>query len=398
MCGILGYSGDFSANDLETGLDLIAHRGPDDRGTWIDAEAAIAFGHVRLSIQDLSSMGHQPMGSEDGNVTIVFNGEIYNFRELRSELESVGHSFVGHSDTEVLLHLYLEEGEAMLKRLNGIFAFAIWDRREKAVFVARDALGVKPLYYAVTPQGTIFGSEIKGMLPLAPDIRDLDEVAIKRYASFLWCPGTGTPLRAIRKLAPGEAMMIRDGRIERRWTWYQLPVARGVRQDQSEEQAIKGTLAALRTAVHRQLVSDVPVGAFLSGGLDSSAIVALAKEESPQIRCFTIASHGGMEEGDAEDLPYARRVAKHLGVPLDVVEIDSSSMAADLERMVIQLDEPLADPAPLNVLYISQLARNQGMKVLLSGAGGDDLFTGYRRHFASISYSKVVADLRTDAW
>lgn len=270
----------------------------------------------------------------------------------------------------------------MLARLNGIFAFAIWDARDGTTYLARDHFGVKPLYYAALPEGVVFASEIKGMTPLIPAIRDLDEAAIKRYLSFLWCPGVGTPLRAVRKLEPGEAMRVRDGKIERHWTWYQLPTARGVRQDQTEEQAVAGTLAALRTAVHRQLVSDVPVGAFLSGGLDSSAVVALARERSPHIRCFTIASRGGVEEGDAEDLPYARRVAKHLGVPLDVVEIDSSSMAADLERMVVQLDEPLADPAPLNVLYISQLARSQGMKVLLSGAGGDDLFTGYRRHLA----------------
>lgn len=382
MCGILGYSGDFRGDELGVGLQAIAHRGPDDRGEWIDSDAAIGLGHVRLSIQDLSSMGHQPMASRDGDVTIVFNGEIYNFKELRSELEAVGHQFVGHSDTEVLLHLFMEEGEKMLPRLNGIFAFAIWNRRDGSLFLARDAFGVKPLYYAALPQGMVFGSEIKGMLPLLPEVRDIDNASIQRYLKFLWCPGEGTPLAAVRKMGPGQAMIVRDGRIERHWTWYQLPAARGVSQDQSEEQAVLGTLAALRTAVHRQLVSDVPVGAFLSGGLDSSAVVALAKEQSPSIRCFTIASRGGVEAGEEEDLPYARRVAKHLGVPLDVVEIDSSSMAADLERMVVQLDEPLADPAPLNVLYISQLARSQGMKVLLSGAGGDDLFTGYRRHLA----------------
>ncbi|MCP4908252.1 MAG: asparagine synthase (glutamine-hydrolyzing) [bacterium] len=382
MCGILGYSGDFQAGALGAGLEAMAHRGPDDRGEFFDSDAAIGLGHVRLSIQDLSPLGHQPMTSSDGEVTIVFNGEIYNFKELRADLESTGHQFIGRSDTEVLLHLYLEEGEAMLPRLKGIFAFAIWDHRNDSLLLSRDAFGVKPLYYAQLPEGIVFGSEIKGMLPLMPGDRELDHASIKRYVSFLWCPGSGTPLSAVRKMEPGEAMIVRRGQIERRWSWYQLPVARGVVQDQSEEQSIMGTLAALRTAVHRQLVSDVPVGAFLSGGLDSSAIVALAKEESPNIRCFTIASRGGVEEGDADDLPYARRVAKHLGVPLDVVEIDSSSMAADLEKMVVQLDEPLGDPAPLNVLYISQLARSQGTKVLLSGAGGDDLFTGYRRHLA----------------
>lgn len=387
MCGIIGYSGAFNSELLAHANQLQAHRGPDDSGQFVDPAARVGLGHVRLAIIDLSPLGHQPMASNDGTVILVFNGEIYNFLELRADLEAKGHHFRGHSDTEVLLRLYLADGEAMLDKINGIFAFALWDKRSESMLLARDALGVKPLYYAATAQGFAFASEIKALLHLAPQARELDEAALHRYLSFLWCPGEGTPLRAVRKLSPGEAMVVRQGKVVRRWSWYQLPVFREVRADLDEPAAIASTVALLRQAVHRQLVADVPVGAFLSGGLDSSAVVAFAREQVSGIRCFTMESTGGREEGMVDDLPYARRAAKYLEVPLDVVWIDASRMAGDIERMVMQLDEPLADPAPLNVLYISQLAREQGMKVLLSGAGGDDLFTGYRRHVA-VNYER----------
>jgi asparagine synthase (glutamine-hydrolysing) len=382
MCGITGFSGAFELSLMQSALDVIAHRGPDDSGVFNDQVAGIGLGHRRLSILDLSPLGHQPMFSQDSSVVMVFNGEIYNFCELRSDLETKGFSFRGHSDTEVLLNLYLAEGEAMLSRLNGIFAFALWDSRKQSLLIARDALGVKPLYYAALNSRFAFASEIKALLHLVPEARELDVASLHRYLSFLWCPGEGTPLKSVRKLGPGEAMWVREGKIERRWTWYQLPVFRGVSADLNQTSALVGTTLHLRQAVHRQMVADVPVGAFLSGGLDSSAIVAFAKEINPDVHCFTIESVGGQEKGTTDDLPYARKVAQHLGVPLDVVSINANRMAGDLERMVSQLDEPLADPAPLNVLYISQLARERGIKVLLSGAGGDDLFTGYRRHRA----------------
>ncbi len=382
MCGIVGFSGVFELRLLQLGLDAINHRGPDDSGVFNDSAAGIGLGHRRLSILDLSPLGHQPMFSQDGSVALVFNGEIYNFRELKSELEAKGFSIRGHSDTEVLLNLYLAEGEAMLSRLNGIFAFALWDSRKQSLLIARDALGVKPFYYAALNGRFAFASEIKALLHLVPEARELDVASLHRYLSFLWCPGEGTPLKAVRKLGPGEAMWVREGQIERRWTWYQLPVFRGLFADLDQTSALAGTTTHLRQAVQRQMVADVPVGAFLSGGLDSSAIVAFAKEINPDIHCFTIESVGGQEKGTTDDLPYARKVAQHLGVPLDVVSINANRMAGDLERMVSQLDEPLADLAPLNVLYISQLARERGIKVLLSGAGGDDLFTGYRRHRA----------------
>jgi len=382
MCGIVGSFGSPDPERLERAGRALAHRGPDDSGRFVDAESGVGLGHVRLSILELSPLGRQPMISEDRTVALVYNGEIYNFRELRAELEAKGRRFRGGSDTEVLLQMYLVHGEAMLSKLNGIFAFAIWDKRARSLFVARDALGVKPLYYAETADGFVFASEIKALLQLAPGLRELDVQALHRYLSFLWCPGEGTPLRGVRKLPPGEAMIVRDGRVARRWAWYRLPVVRGAAADLSEADAVAAATAGLRRAVERQLVADVPVGAFLSGGLDSSAVVAFARERAPDIRCFTIETEGGQEDGTADDLPYARQAARHLGVRLDAVRIDAGRMAADVEGMIAQLDEPLADPAPLNVLYISRLAREHGIKVLLSGAGGDDLFTGYRRHVA----------------
>lgn len=387
MCGIVGFFGKFPVKLLENASKAISHRGPDADGIWLDDEVGVGFAHRRLSILDLSPAGAQPMLSDDKAVVLVFNGEIYNFRELRVELEASGYQFRGHSDTEVLLHLYTAYGEKMLARLNGIFAFALWDKRKSSLFVARDALGVKPMYFAETSSGFAFASEIKALLSLVPETFELDIPSLHRYLSFLWCPGEGTPLLNVCKLLPGEAMFVQDGKVVRRWDWYKLPVFRGDTNTLCKLDAVKGTVDGLRQAVQRQLVADVPVGAFLSGGLDSSSLVAFAREQVPDIRCFTIDTLGGQESGVTDDLPYARRVAKHLNVPLDVVQINSNRMADDLERMVIQLDEPIADPATLNVLYISQLAREQGIKVLLSGAGGDDLFTGYRRHIA-VNYER----------
>ena len=381
MCGINGFSGNFNPDLLKQMNDALIHRGPDDFGTFYDASAKVGLAHRRLSIVDLSLSGHQPMRSNDGSVTLVFNGEIYNHLELRKELSLLGQVFRGNSDTEVLLNMYLAYGDAMLAKLNGIFAFAIWDIRKQSIFLARDALGVKPLYYTGLDGRFAFSSELKALLHLVPEARELDIASLHRYLSFLWCPGEGTPLKSVLKLLPGKAMWVRAGKIVQHWTWYQLPVFRGVSVNIDQSSALEGIDFYLRKAVQRQMMADVPVGAFLSGGLDSSAIVAFARELNPSVHCFTIESRG-VESGETNDLPYARKVAKHLGVPLDVVTIDANRMAGDIERMVEQLDEPLADPAALNVLYISQLAREQGIKVLLSGTGGDDLFTGYRRHRA----------------
>ncbi|NOY00124.1 MAG: asparagine synthase (glutamine-hydrolyzing) [Verrucomicrobia bacterium] len=382
MCGILGYSSKTQRPDLKKALDAIKHRGPDGSGVFYDTEKGVGVAHVRLSIIDPSPAGNQPMVSDDGRLVLTYNGELYDFQDHQAHLQESGNSFHGNSDTEVLLRLIETEGIQVLERLNGIFAFAILDRSTGELTLARDAIGVKPLYYSISQSGFFFSSEIKGLSALGVGLGSIDEVALDRYLTSLWCPGTATPFKGVRKLGPGEAMTVHQGKILRRWQWYTLPAKKTTPRRVSSVSASKATEAHLRQAVHRQMVADVPVGAFLSGGLDSSAIVAFAREVNPGIRCFTIKPTGGDDEGETSDLPYAYRVAKHLNVPLDVVHIDSQTMANDLEKMVIQLDEPLADPAPLNVLYISQLARTKGIKVLLSGAGGDDLFTGYRRHWA----------------
>lgn len=381
MCGIVAVSGEANQKAVRSAVEALGHRGPDDSGIF--TTAGVALGHTRLAILDRSRGGHQPMFSSDGSVVIAFNGEIYNFRELRARLTAEGSSFKSDSDTEVLLEMYRACGEAMLSQLNGVFAFALWDADRGAMLIARDALGVKPLYFSEQAQHFSCASEIKALQQVTRHTRELDHVSLHRYLSFLWCPGEGTPLTAVRKLGPGEALWVRDGRIERRFTWYRLPILqRRSGTSPTEGEAVEGTVKHLRQAVHGQMVSDVPVGAFLSGGLDSSSVVTFAREIDSSIRCFTIESVGSREQGWVDDLPFARRVAAHLKVPLEIVSVDSARMAHDLEKMVACLDEPLADPASLNVLYISAAARSCGIKVLLSGAGGDDIFSGYRRHRA----------------
>ena len=387
MCGMGGFSfsskTSFAKDILFEILDKIKQRGPDDNGTYEDHNNKVGLVHARLSIQDISSLGHQPMISMDGKIVLVFNGEIYNFRELRADLVAEGVKFNSHSDTEVLLNLYIKEGKDMLHKLNGIFAFALWDQRSQSLFLARDNFGVKPLYYALCNDHFFFSSELKALVPLIGNINNLNFDSLQSYLTFLYCPGKGTPIESISKLLPGHAMIVHEGKVKSSWKWYNQPVfQKKIKKKMNKEKAIEGVRDYLRNAVDRQMLADVPVGAFLSGGLDSSAIVSFAREKDKDIRCFTIEVQGEKEKGTTDDLQYARRVAKHLNVSLDVVQISSTKMASDIELMVKTLDEPIADPAALNVLYISQLAREQGIKVLLSGAGGDDLFTGYRRHYA----------------
>jgi asparagine synthase (glutamine-hydrolysing) len=382
MCGIVGFSGQSDERRLRAATSALNHRGPDDSGIFYDQASNVGLGHTRLSIIDLSPLGSQPMVSKDNNVVLSFNGEIYNFQELRLQLKAKGYVFKGSSDTEVVLNMYLEYGIGCLSKLNGIFGLAFYDRELGDIFVARDGLGVKPIYYHSGDKLVSFSSEIKSLLELVPDGLMPDFEALQRYMTFLWCPGDGTPIKSIKKLLPGEVITIRAGKIVDRVNWFDLPQSKIVKKISSANDAVIQVRQSLFRAVERQMVADVPVGAFLSGGLDSSAIVALASQITPDLQCFTIEPIGGSDDDVVEDLPYAVEVANHLGVDLEIVKIDSSNLANDLVEMVWQLDEPLADPAPLNVLYISQLARKRGIKVLLSGSGGDDLFTGYRRHLA----------------
>lgn len=408
MCGIAGFAGTFDGHLLAQMGQRIAHRGPDDHGDIVlnrrGLDATVGLAHRRLSIIDLSAAGHQPMevrcaqcgcsrrGPRANRLWLVYNGELYNYRELRRELEAAGHTFFSKTDSEVLLHLYAEHGPAMLERLNGIFAFALYDGRPSGqrgsmrpgdTLLARDGLGVKPLYFAQTPSGLLFASELKALLASDEVGRELDHVAIHHYMTYLWCPAPRTALKAVRKFEPGEAALVRDGAIQKSWTFYDQPYGqRHVEDDDREISA--GIVSRLRTAVARQLVADVQVGAFLSGGLDSSAIVAMMRELQPgePIPCYSIGfREGETMGGHSPDLPYARRVAKHLNVDLRVLEV-GPEIIDHLPTLLFHLDEPQIDPAPINSLLIARQARKDGIKVLMSGQGGDDIFTGYRRHRA----------------
>ena len=382
MCGIAGFSGAFEPTLLARMSDAIRHRGPDDSGEEFLSAHGVGLAHRRLSIIDLSAAGRQPMWDVTRRACITFNGEVYNFRELRRELERDGFAFATRTDTEVILNLYLRDGNQCLGRLNGIFAFALWDTRIASLLLARDGLGVKPLYYSASPRGVVFASELKAVLREPSVARTLDPDAVRQYTRFLWCPAPQTILASVQKLQPGHAAMVVDGRFVKTWRFYDLPFD-GVPAETTLGDAITATREVLSRAVERQMVADVPVGAFLSGGLDSSAVVAFARRHigDGALRCFTIAFSEGRTatEGVADDLPYARRTADALGVALDEVTVGPTTLD-DLESMIYQLDEPQADLAPLNVGLISKAARAAGVTVLLSGAGGDDIFGGYRRH------------------
>src|SRR5262249_15084420 len=383
MCGIAGFLGGFSPSLLEKMNSIQAHRGPDGSGIFYDPAAGVGLAHRRLAIIDLSESGSQPMWDETKSLCIVFNGEIFNFRELRKELGRDVFRFRSTGDTEVILQLFRRYGDAMLPKLNGQFAFALWDAKQHRMLIARDGMGVKPLYYTVTQGGLLFASELKALLCEESVDRSLDKQAIHYHLTYLWCPAPHTMLRSVRKLRPGHAMVIKAGAIEREWQCYALPYDQPIASITPEEAATQ-VQASIAIAVKRQMIADVPVGAFLSGGLDSSAVVAFAREHTPtKLQCFTISFRGSSfrEEGIVDDLPYARRVANHLDVDLNTVEV-GPEIANEFEDMVYHLDDPQAARAPLNVLFISRVARKNGIKVLLPGGGGDDIFPGYRRHYA----------------
>jgi len=384
MCGIAGFFGNFEPQLLDQMSATLTHRGPDDSGIWVDAESRLGLAHRRLSIIDLSARGHQPMWDATGQVVIVFNGEIFNFKDLRQQLRQDGFVFKSDSDTEVILNLYLKYGRGMLTRLNGMFAFALWDTRDKSLLIARDGVGVKPLYYSETREGLLFASELKALLCSSAVERSLDHRAIYDYLTYLWCPAPRTMLENVKKLEPGHAIRIENGRIVSRWSFYDLPYDRAI-VPMPPEEAAEAVRDQVQQAVDRQMMSDVPVGALLSGGLDSSSVVACATRGAGggNLDCFTIGFKDELFalEGNADDLPYAKSVAEHLGVDLRTIYV-GPEMAEELQRMIYSLDEPQADFAAINTFFICRLAREHGIKVLLSGAGGDDIFTGYRRHRA----------------
>jgi asparagine synthase (glutamine-hydrolysing) len=384
MCGIAGYLGSYNPELLPLLGRTQAHRGPDHQAYWSADQVGLA--HQRLSILDLSPSGHQPMWDERKRVVLIFNGEIYNYRELRQRLESAGVSFQGTSDTEVLVNLLSLFGSKSLAWLNGIFALAAWFPEERRMLLARDAAGVKPLYWAHGTEGYAFASEIKTLRVLPGLDWSIDQTAIMSYLSLLYAPGDLTPARGIRKVLPGTFMEWRLGQTPQTTRFASAPYQQEI-QDLSFDDSVEACRHYLQQAVRRQLVADVPVGGFLSGGVDSTAIAHFAVQAlgaGSRYPCFTIGSSENAalaREGFADDYPYAQLASQRLGVPLGVAS-QSDIQVNQVDEMVAHLDEPIADLASLTTLTICQKARQEGIKVLLSGAGGDDLFSGYRRHQA----------------
>lgn len=389
MCGIVGLISKNSNDKIKECSLAIAHRGPNDEGIYFDGDLALA--HRRLSIQDLSENGHQPMISYDENYIIIFNGEIYNHWEIRNELESK-YQFISQTDTETILYGFIEYGKEIVKKLNGIFAFSIFNKQSKELFIVRDHFGVKPLYYYCDNNLFWFSSELKSISPLKFD-NDLDLESIENYLTFLYSPGEKTPFKKVLKLLPGHFLSLNVNNFQNFTIckYYDI-LFDNSRLNKNEQELIDELENLLTTVVERQLLSDVPVGFFLSGGLDSSCIVALAKKLHPnkKFNCYTIRTNEGhdMDEGFSNDLYYARIVAKHLDVNL--IEVESNvDIVNDFDKMIYHLDEPQADPAPLSVLNICLKAREDGQIVLLGGTAGDDLFSGYRRHQA-LRFEKYI--------
>lgn len=382
MCGIAGISSAFVLNDVTCFDGVLSHRGPDDHGEFWDEGKGLWLRHDRLAIIDTSKLGKQPMVSADERFVIVFNGEIYNHKHLRNRLSELGYKFESTSDTEVLLYLYSEYGKKFLEMLDGIFAVAIWNTDAETLFVARDALGVKPLYYQEINDRFIFGSELKALKALNSSKIEINVNSLRDYLLYSHAPGQSTPAVGWNKLQPGHAMIVCKGKVLRQWAWYSPARFYPFKVKFDDEKIISKTRDLLRSAVERQLVSDVRVGAFLSGGVDSSSIVCFAKDTFPNISCYTtrIKDVDGYQQD--EDLKYAQFVASEFNLPITVVDVSADDFIQNYDKIVWHLDEPIADPACLTMVKISQQASIDGCKVLLSGTGGDDLFAGYRRHKA----------------
>lgn len=402
MCGIAGL---VNCGDRETLLRMTqvqSHRGPDDSGLWehrFPDGAYFGLGSRRLSILDLSPSGHMPMCNEDRSLWITYNGEIYNFAELRRELESKGHRFTSHTDTEVVLHLYQEEGPDCVKRLNGMFAFGICDLRagKPVLFVARDHFGIKPFYYAKRGDGFAFASEIKALLQVPGIETGLDLQSLHQYLTFLWVPDPKTMFRGIFKLPAGHYGIFHDDKFEITQYWDLTFPSAHVRFPRPEKDLACEVRERLARSVKAQMVSDVPIGAFLSAGLDSSTIVALMSEVARGVHTYTITFPDKYRVGETtlDDPAVPARLAKSLGCENQriVVEPDVVDL---LPKLTWHMDEPTADPAIITAYLVCREARKNAT-VLLSGVGGDELFAGYRKHYAHFwaeSYRRVPGVLR----
>jgi len=406
MCGISGLANWGDREILARMTALQSHRGPNDSGLW-DLRAPdgtyIGLGSRRLSILDLSAGGHMPMSNEDGTVWITYNGEIYNFVDLRHELENKGHHFASHTDTEVIVHLYEELGRECVTRLNGMFAFAICDLRGNTplLFMARDHFGVKPFYYTCRNGRLAFASEAKALLEVPGVDARIDLQALDQYLTFLWVPDPRTLFEGIYKLPAGHRAVFRDGRLEISQYWdLNFPPERHEFR-LSEETLAHEIRERFRHSVEQQMVSDVPLGAFLSAGLDSSSIVAMmARTAKKPLRTYTITFPEKYRKGEntLDDPAVPARLAQHLGCENQqiVVEADVASL---LPELCWHMDEPTADPAIVTAYLVCKQA-SRDVTVLLSGVGGDELFAGYRKyaaHYWAQLYARVPTFLRSPA-
>lgn len=374
MCGIAGklvYEPAVRVGEGEI-LRMIApmaHRGPDGRGVHLDGN--IGLGHCRLSIIDLDT-GAQPMANEDETIWIVFNGEIYNFHSLRDRLLAKGHVFRSQSDTEVILHAYEQFGEDCVNELRGMFAFAIWDSRRRRLFLARDRVGIKPLYYCQTAKGFWFASELKGILADPEISRDLDYNALRKFLAFKYVPGEETLFKSVRKLLPGHYVMAENGEVAIRQYW-DLRFTRD-RWNQSFEEATEELHLLLKDTVRDHMIADVPVGVLLSGGVDSSAVLNFAVDGTDKkVSTFTVGFDGSQV---VDERPYARLAAQRFGTEHHEISITEKDFWDFLPAYVRHMEEPVCEPPAVALYYVARLARNH-VKVLLSGEGGDEAFGGY---------------------
>jgi asparagine synthase (glutamine-hydrolysing) len=398
MCGICGVVGRADIDGIGAMNARLSHRGPDDEGTYLNQGSGIALGHKRLSILDLSSAGRQPMHSDDGSFVIVFNGEIYNYRDLRERLVAKGFRFRSNTDTEVILKLYEAEGIDCVGSLNGIFAFALWDSRRNALFLARDHFGIKPLYYIEKNGWLAFASEAKSLFALPGVSPELETEALSLYFSFLWTPDPLTLFKGVLKLPAGHYAEWRQGELRLTRFWDLTFPAAGSRHPQSADSLTTEFRERFGAAVERQLISDVPVGAFLSAGLDSSAIVAeMARRTREPVRTYTIAFHPRHRRGEVtlDDPALASLTARAFGCKHTEIVVDPD-VADLLPRLVWHMDEPTADPAIVMAYLVSREARRE-VTVLLSGIGGDEMLGGYRKYRAGLDadrYQRIPAALR----
>jgi asparagine synthase (glutamine-hydrolysing) len=377
MCGICGKLVFDNQATVPSALvksmaDAIRHRGPDDEGYYLSGPVGLGF--RRLSIIDLKS-GHQPLSNEDDSIWIIFNGEIYNYQELRAFLLDKGHTFKTRTDTEVIVHLYEEFGPACLEKLRGMFSFAIWDKKARSLFLARDRVGIKPLYYHLTDTSLVFASEIKAILADPSVDGQMDSKLIDRFLTFRYVPGEETLLKGIRKLAPGYYLLVKDGHtvIRQYWDLQFGKCSPPMNMEQTEAEL----LSLLSETVKLHMIADVPVGVLLSGGVDSTGVLSLAVEQTDKkVSTFTVGFSG---EEVADERPFARLAADRFGTEHHEMTITAENFAAFLPKYVWHMEEPVCEPPAIALYYVSQLARKH-VTVLLSGEGGDEAFAGYTNY------------------